>query len=80
MRELGLVTISGTWNFTQMVRNRFDEDGNLLDESFLDIDKFLDELLWMAETLRYGGERTSRMAVVRVEAVRSMTCPKCDEG
>ncbi len=53
MRELGLVTIFWDVNFTT-VRNRFDEDGNLLDESFLDIDKFLDELLWMAETLRYG--------------------------
>jgi len=53
LRELGLVTIFWDVNFTT-VRSRFDEDGNLLDDSFLDIDKFLDELLWMAETLRYG--------------------------
>ena len=53
LRELGLVTIFWDVNFTT-VRSRFDKDGNLLDESFLDIDKFLDELLWMAETLRYG--------------------------
>jgi NAD(P)H-dependent FMN reductase len=53
LRELGLVTIFWDVNFTT-VRRRFDEDGNLLDDSFLSIDKFLDELLWMAETLRYG--------------------------
>jgi NAD(P)H-dependent FMN reductase len=54
LRELGLVTIFWDVNFTT-VGSRFDDDGNLLDESFLPrIDKFLDELLWMAETLRYG--------------------------
>ena len=54
LRELGLVTIFWDVNFTT-VGSRFDEDGNLLDESFLlPIEKFLDELLWMAETLRHG--------------------------
>jgi len=54
LRELGLVTIFWDVNFTS-VGSRFDEDGALLDESFLPrIEKFLDELLWMAETLRYG--------------------------
>jgi NAD(P)H-dependent FMN reductase len=54
LRELGLVTIFWDVNFTS-VGSRFDDGGNLLDESFLPrIDKFLDELLWMAETLRYG--------------------------
>jgi len=54
LRELGLVTIFWDVNFTS-VHSRFDEEGTLLDESFLPrIDKFLDELLWMAETLRYG--------------------------
>jgi NAD(P)H-dependent FMN reductase len=54
LRELGLVTIFWDVNFT-MVRNRFDENGELVDESFLPrIEKFLDELVWMAETLRYG--------------------------
>jgi NAD(P)H-dependent FMN reductase len=54
LRELGLVTIFWDVNFTS-VGSRFDDDGKLLDESFLPrIDKFLDELLWMAETLRYG--------------------------
>lgn len=57
LRELGLVTIFWDVNFTT-VGSRFDEEGNLLDESFLPrIDMFLDELLWMAETLRHGRER-----------------------
>jgi NAD(P)H-dependent FMN reductase len=56
LRELGLVTIFWDVNFTT-VGSRFDDGGNLLDDSFLPrIDKFLDELLWMAETLRYGRE------------------------
>lgn len=53
LRELGLVTIFWDVNFNT-VRSRFDNDGNLVDDSFLAIEKFLDELLWMAETLRYG--------------------------
>jgi NAD(P)H-dependent FMN reductase len=54
MRELGLVMIFWDVNFTT-VQSRFDDSGKLLDESFLPrIDKFLDELIWMAETLRYG--------------------------
>jgi NAD(P)H-dependent FMN reductase len=56
MRELGLVQIYWDVNFTT-VGSRFDENGKLLDESFLPrIDKFLDELVWMARTLRYGRE------------------------
>jgi NAD(P)H-dependent FMN reductase len=55
LRELGLVTIFWDVNFTT-VRRRFDESGNLVDDSFLAIDKFVDELLWMAQTLRYGRE------------------------
>jgi NAD(P)H-dependent FMN reductase len=58
LRELGLVTIFWDVNFTT-VRRRFDESGALLDDSFLAIDKFLDELLWMAETLRYGRENVT---------------------
>jgi NAD(P)H-dependent FMN reductase len=56
LRELGLVTIFWDVNFNN-VRSRFDENGTLVDESFLAIDKFLDELVWMAQTLRYGRER-----------------------
>ena len=54
LRELGFVTIFWDVNFT-VVQSRFDESGALLDESFLPrIEKFLDELCWMAETLRHG--------------------------
>jgi NAD(P)H-dependent FMN reductase len=54
LRELGLVTIFWDMNFTS-VHSRFDDDGKLLDESFLPrIEMFLDELCWMAETLRHG--------------------------
>ncbi len=59
LRELGLVTIFWDVNFTT-VQSRFDESGKLLDESFLPrIEKFLDELCWMAETLRYGRSNVS---------------------
>jgi NAD(P)H-dependent FMN reductase len=58
LRELGFVTIFWDVYFTS-VHERFDESGNLVDDSFLAIDKFLDELLWMAETLRYGRERVT---------------------
>jgi NAD(P)H-dependent FMN reductase len=55
LRELGFVTIFWDVNFNN-VRTRFDESGGLVDGSFLSVDKFLDELIWMAETLRYGRE------------------------
>jgi NAD(P)H-dependent FMN reductase len=59
LRELGLVTIFWDVNFTT-VGTRFDESGKLLDESFLPrIEKFLDELVWMAETLRHGREHVT---------------------
>jgi NAD(P)H-dependent FMN reductase len=58
LRELGLVTIFWDVNFNN-VRSRFDENGALVDESFLAIDNFLDELVWMAETLRYGREHVT---------------------
>jgi NAD(P)H-dependent FMN reductase len=58
LRELGLVTIFWDVNFNN-VYGRFDERGGLLDDSFLAIDKFLDELVWMAETLRHGREHVT---------------------
>jgi NAD(P)H-dependent FMN reductase len=59
MRELGLVCIFWDVNFTS-VGTRFDDDGNLLDASFLPrIEKFLDELIWMATTLRHGREQVA---------------------
>ncbi|HYO92809.1 MAG TPA: NADPH-dependent FMN reductase [Pyrinomonadaceae bacterium] len=59
MRELGLVTIFWDGNFSG-ARKLFDEDGKLLDESYVGrIDKFLKELIWMAKVLRYGRENVS---------------------
>jgi NAD(P)H-dependent FMN reductase len=57
MRELGLVTIFWDVNFST-VQRVFAPDGNLLDESYVRrIDKFLKELIWMAQTLRQGREQ-----------------------
>jgi NAD(P)H-dependent FMN reductase len=56
MRELGLVTTFTDVNFGD-VGKLFDEKGELLDESFVGrVNKFLDELLWMARVLRHGRE------------------------
>jgi len=56
MRELGLVTIFWDGNFSN-AQNLFDENGKLLDESYIRrMDKFFKELIWMAKTLRYGRE------------------------
>ena len=56
MRELGLVTIFEDVNFAR-IGTLFDERRNLLDQNFIQkIDKFLDELIWMAGVLRYGRE------------------------
>jgi NAD(P)H-dependent FMN reductase len=54
IRELGLVNIFWDVNFGN-VSKVFDESGKLLDEAFVArADKFLNELIWMAKTLRYG--------------------------
>jgi NAD(P)H-dependent FMN reductase len=56
MRELGLVTIFWDVNFGN-VQKLFDDQGNLLDQSYMRrLDKFLNELIWMARVLRYGRE------------------------
>jgi NAD(P)H-dependent FMN reductase len=56
MRELGLVTIFEDLNFGTVAKI-FDESGHLLDENFIRrIDKFLNELIWMARVLRHGRE------------------------
>src|SRR5438067_8696727 len=56
MRELGLVTIFWDGNFGN-VQSLFDEQGNLLDQSYVRrLDKFLNELIWMARVLRYVRE------------------------
>jgi NAD(P)H-dependent FMN reductase len=54
MRELGLVTIFEDVNFAK-VGTLFDEHGKLLDQSYVRrVDKFLNELTWMARVLRHG--------------------------
>jgi NAD(P)H-dependent FMN reductase len=59
MRELGLVTIFEDVNFGK-VGTLFDEQGNLLDQSHVRrVDKFLNELIWMARVLRHGRENVS---------------------
>jgi NAD(P)H-dependent FMN reductase len=61
MRELGLVTIFWDVNFGN-VQELFDEQGNLLDQSYVRrVDKFLNELIWMARVLRYGRENISEV-------------------
>jgi NAD(P)H-dependent FMN reductase len=61
MRELGLVTIFWDVNFGN-VQKLFDDQGNLLDQSYVRrLDKFLNELIWMARVLRYGRENISEV-------------------
>jgi len=59
LRELGLVTIFWDGNFSG-AHKLFDEQGKILDESYIKrIDQFLKELIWMATVLRYGRENVS---------------------
>jgi NAD(P)H-dependent FMN reductase len=61
MRELGLVAIFEDVNFGK-VGTLFDEQGNLLDQSYVRrVDKFLNELIWMARVLRHGRENISEV-------------------
>ena len=56
MRELGLVTIFWDVNFGNVAK-LFGDQGNLLDQGYVRrLDKFLNELIWMARVLRYGRE------------------------
>ena len=56
MRELGLVVISEDVNFGSVAKI-FDDQGNLLDQNYVRrLDKFLNELVWMARVLRHGRE------------------------
>ena len=57
MRELGLVSIFEDVNFGR-VGTLFDEQGNLIDQSYVRrVDKFLSELIWMARVLRHGRDK-----------------------
>jgi NAD(P)H-dependent FMN reductase/ribosomal protein S27AE len=72
LRELGLAAIFWDVNFST-VQNAFDESGTLRDQAYLPrIDKFLNELVWMATTLRHGRER-----VAMPQSESPMRCPKC---
>ena len=56
VRELGLAPTFTDLNFPS-VGSKFDEAGNLLDPAYEKrVTTFLDELVWMATTLRYGRE------------------------
>ena len=84
MRELGLVTIFFDVNFSNVFK-LFDESGNLLDPAFIRrTDKFLNELIWMAATLRHGRENIplKLSILVRIRPTESteqeaMTLPEC---
>lgn len=54
VRELGLAVTFSDLNFPK-VGDKFDDNGNLLDNAYDQrIEDFLDELVWMATTLRWG--------------------------
>ena len=56
VRELGLAVTFSDLNFSK-VQNTFDAEGKLLDPAFEKRAKdFLDELVWMATTLKWGRE------------------------
>ena len=56
VRELGLAVTFSDLNFPT-VKSKFDENGNLLDEAYENRGTgFLDELVWMSRTLRWGRE------------------------
>ena len=58
MRELGLVTIFYDLNFGN-VQTLFDASGQLIDQSTYRrrLDRFMEELIWMATVLRYGRQQ-----------------------
>ena len=71
LRELGLVTIFWDVNVST-VQDVFEASGGLRDRAYLPrIDKFLNELVWMATTLRHGREH------VTLEGAASIACPNC---
>ena len=56
VRELGLAVTFSDLNFPG-VKSKFDPQGNLLDEAYEKrVQGFLDELVWMSRTLKWGRE------------------------
>jgi NAD(P)H-dependent FMN reductase len=59
VRELGLAVTFSDLNFPK-VQNTFDAEGRLLDPAFEKrAQDFLDELIWMSRTLKWGRENVS---------------------
>ena len=59
VRELGLAVTFSDLNFPS-VKSKFDGEGNLLDDAYEKrVQGFLDELVWMASTLKWGRENVS---------------------
>jgi NAD(P)H-dependent FMN reductase len=59
LRELGLVTIFWDANFSS-VHKAFDAEGQLLEAAYVRrLEKFFNELIWMAKVLRHGRENVS---------------------
>jgi NAD(P)H-dependent FMN reductase len=59
VRELGLAITFTDLNFPR-VQDKFDAEGNLTDEAYEKrVKDFLDELVWMATTLRWGRQNVS---------------------
>jgi NAD(P)H-dependent FMN reductase len=56
VRELGLVATFTDLNFP-VVQNKFDQEGRLLDDAYgKRVTDFLEELIWMSRTLKWGRE------------------------
>ena len=54
VRELGLVVTFTDLHFP-LVKSKFDESGNLLDDAYTTrVHGFLDEVVWMSRTLKWG--------------------------
>ncbi len=59
VRELGLAVTFSDLNFPT-IKSKFDENGKLIDEAYEKrVTGFLDELAWMATTLRWGRNNVS---------------------
>ncbi len=59
VRELGLAVTFSDLNFPAAA-NKFDQAGNLIDLAYEKrVQSFLDELVWMATTLRWGRENVA---------------------
>jgi hypothetical protein len=59
VRELGFAVTFSDLNFPG-VASKFDDGGKLLDEAYEKrVKDFLDELVWMATTLRWGRHNVS---------------------